>query len=743
MPKLRTYQTNFSGGLLSADAGGRVDLAAYENGCQVFDNWWPKSTGGAKRRPGSRYLNDCTNGIRLEPFIFNDTQRYLVAFNNDTNQTRRILIFQEDGTEVANFTWTDSITSMQEMSIAQLGDTMILSHQEWRSKVIKRTGATTFTLGNYEFEGQPGTNAYPKFMPFFKFAAPEVTIETSGFNGSVNIVASDTVFHPNLVGRAIRYRGKQILVTAYIAANTLVGNVLEDLDRGCLVTFTTGKPEDYEVGEICVGRDSGTKGEVIEIIGSQVVFAMIAGDWTETIGLLSGEEIEGLDSGNICKGAVASQIDPPPTAFWDEEAFSEERGWPGAVAFHSQRLWFGGSSSLPAHIFGSKVAAFFNFDTGEGLANESIQAQIATSQLTQIIDITSSRHLQVFTDVGEFYAPAYEDQPLTPETFDLVKQTSYGIKKGVPARVFDESTIYVQGRGTAIREFLWHNSQRGYSSDAISLLADDFVTDITDCEILYGGYGRPEQLMFFVNSDGTIVWFHGNRQEQIRQWGRWTTQGEYQSIAVIDDKLYAMVRRDIFNTTSNRYAIEVFDEQLTVDCGTDPLAYLATNSEGVLTNSQLDHLVGNDVAIVEHRYDVDAGALQEAIYYYGEYPVAAGGSIQLDRFTFFFVAGLKFDQLLTPMPTEMNDPTGIAGGLPKRLVSVSVLMNSTLALKVNGSAIRTYQGSTYSGAYADIKRQNGFQKFHLLGYDERPAVELVNDIPLECEVLAIAQEVEY
>ena len=93
MPNLRTYQTNFSGGLLSSDAGGRVDLAAYENGCQVFDNWWPKSTGGAMRRPGSKFLNYVQNGIRIEPFIFNDTQRYLVVFNNGTNQTQRIRIW--------------------------------------------------------------------------------------------------------------------------------------------------------------------------------------------------------------------------------------------------------------------------------------------------------------------------------------------------------------------------------------------------------------------------------------------------------------------------------------------------------------------------------------------------------------------------------------------------------------------------------------------------------------------------
>ena len=63
--------------------------------------------------------------------------------------------------------------------------------------------------------------------------------------------------------------------------------------------------------------------------------------------------------------------------------------------------------------------------------------------------------------------------------------------------------------------------------------------------MLYGGYDRPEQIAFFVNlltvTCGLVSL--SSRAEQIRTWGIWQTQGDYKSLAVIQDKLYGLVDR--------------------------------------------------------------------------------------------------------------------------------------------------------------------------------------------------------
>ena len=110
--------------------------------------------------------------------------------------------------------------------------------------------------------------------------------------------------------------------------------------------------------------------------------------------------------------------------------------------------------------------------------------------------------------------------------------------------MFDESTIFVRAQGNSVREFIWVGQNRGYSSDAISLIAEEHLNDIQEVEILYGGYDRPEQIAFFINGDGTITWSHAARAESIRTWGKWTTQGTYKSLTVIQDQLYALVYRD-------------------------------------------------------------------------------------------------------------------------------------------------------------------------------------------------------
>jgi hypothetical protein len=43
-----------------------------------------------------------------------------------------------------------------------------------------------------------------------------------------------------------------------------------------------------------------------------------------------------------------------PTTEWDEQSYSAYRGFPAAVAFHENRLWFGGTIAQPDGIWASK-----------------------------------------------------------------------------------------------------------------------------------------------------------------------------------------------------------------------------------------------------------------------------------------------------------------------------------------------------------------------------------------------------
>jgi hypothetical protein len=717
MSKFRNYQTNFSGGLLSEGMLGRLDLAQYENGCKVLTNWWPKITGGMRRRPGSIYLraDDEDTVHRIEAFVFNETQTYLFAFCDDGLGTNEIKVVDPDNGNIidnVNLPVGWGATQFAEMSVTQTGDVFFMAHESYIPLMIRRTSATTFVRENFYFEGVgPTGKAYPLKAP-----------------------GSGSFFEDRHVGRAIRYRGKQIYVDSLsfpAPTNQLIGVPQEELDQGATLNFAgapTDNPMDFEIGEIIVGRTSGIKAEVVSQTPTTLTVAMLGGYFPPA----ATEQVEGLNSGNIATLTSTVTVAPVATEDWDEEAFSPFWGYPSVIEFHSQRLWLAGSSSLPAHIFGSRVAAFFNFDVGDAFPADSIQVVISSKQVKQIHDVVSGRHLQVFTDAGEFYAPQSEDRPLIPETFNLIEQTSYGTKRYIEPKVFDESTLYVQNQGNAIREFVWVDSLRGYSSDGISLIAEEHLNDVREVEVLYGGYDRPEQITFFVNGDGTITWYHAARAEGIRTWGKWTTQGTYKSVCVIADKLYALVNRGTVALGTNADYLERFELDVTLDCAVQSLNILKSVWTG-------DHsqLAGETVQVTTSVI----GANHDPDYYLGEFEYAGATidltPIEVDNIT----VGFGFNQTLETMPIEVKDTQGVTGGLPKRLVNTDIYLASTLAVQIEGNRITTF----VAGDDLTVKPTpvTGIRKFYLLGYDERPTLVVENEVPLPVEVLSLGAEVEY
>ena len=747
MPKFRNFQTDFSGGLLSEGMLGRLDLAQYEKGCKQLDNWWPKVTGGMRRRPGTLFVDSFIDAIRMEPFIFNEEQVYIVLFSPGAGFAPKSGAFGGDTLQVLNLVtgaivfsqrnlWT--IDKVRELSITQKGDVMFISHPSDRTLQLVRLGAASFEIRLYEFEGSVSDNTYPKMMPFIKFEQPQSTMEPNGYkrDSQVTLVLVGAEWKTSNTNFIVRYRGKQILIQSFVSTTVATGIIKEELDRGAKLNFNTSltSGNDFDVGEIIVGRDSGTKAEVIETNDSNIIIAMLAGRFA------TNEEVEGLNSGHIAKISSFQNIQPPASADWDEEAFSLRRGWPGIVEFHSQRLWFGGSSSLPAHIFGSRVAAFFNFDVGDAFPADSIQVSIVGKQINLVTDIVSGRHLQVFTDVAEFYAPQSEDRPLEPLTFDLIPQTRYGSKRTVEPKVFDESTIFIQAHGSAVREFIWQANQKGYSSEAISLIAEEHLTGITEVEVLYGGYDRPEQLAFFINGDGNIIWYHSARAEGIRTWGRWTTQGSYLSLTVVQDKLYALVERTIDGEEVTY--LEVFDLDVTVDAALQTTFGSVSTSVMPDLHIQLKNTKVDVVAGTEDGVILDVDRVHDPEYYFGEFTLDSGGGLDISPLaTRMVTVGLSFTQVLEPMPIEVKDQEGVTGGMPKRIVSADVYMASTLALRLNGHSMTTFV------AQADLTQKpesvTGLKKFYLLGYSERPTVIIENRIPLPCEILSLGTEVEY
>ena len=78
-------QRSFSGGEFSPSLYARVDFAKYASALRTCRNMFIEKHGGAANRPGTTFVgevSDSSQAVRLIPFIFNNSQTYVLEFGD-------------------------------------------------------------------------------------------------------------------------------------------------------------------------------------------------------------------------------------------------------------------------------------------------------------------------------------------------------------------------------------------------------------------------------------------------------------------------------------------------------------------------------------------------------------------------------------------------------------------------------------------------------------------------------------
>ena len=520
--KLRQLKTSFASGELDPLMSMRSDTTAYTNGAKRLRNMNILPQGGCERRAGTKLLTALSGNARLVAFDFDDNEQYIVAFGH----TRADIYYLETDTVVASLTscpWTT--TNIFELNISQSGDTMIVCHPTMATQVLARTSLTAFNTSNFAFDGDDEN----VFQPYYKFAAAGSTLAVNGISGSKTVTSSVDHFTANHVNTYLKINKTSLKITGVTNATTATATIFGTLDKELIenaLTSSNGSKvmtvEDPLHGFVdgatvtITGANSIAGIAASEINTSHSITVNNADQYQITVGGSANATATTAGGGPLIKVSAANGTNTE----WKEQSFSAERGYPASTTFHDGRLWFGGSRSQPDWLWSSKVNYYFNFDTGEGEDDESIQSSIGMDRVADIRHLISNRHLQVFTANAEFYCPQGETTVLTPENFNIRRQTTFG-SNFVNAKAFDGGTIFVQKSGRTIRELLFTDTELAYSANSLSLLSTHLIQTPIDLGIFGGSTSRPEQYALFVNTDGTIANFHSVRTEKLAGWTQW------------------------------------------------------------------------------------------------------------------------------------------------------------------------------------------------------------------------------
>jgi len=400
-----------------------------------------------------------------------------------------------------------------------------------------------------------------------------------------------------------------------------------------------------------------------------------------------------------------------------EAVWSVSRGWPKSVTFHEGRMWFGGSRSRPQTLWGSKTNDFYNFDIGTGLDDEAIDVTMDTDQVNAVTALFAGRHLQVMTTGGEFYMP---DSPITPEKSAVKRQTLFG-SKPIPPKSIDGATFFVDRTGKAVREYIYTYTEEAYTSGTVSLLASHILNAPVDMDVLRGTPDDDSNYLYLVNGDGTLAVFNTLRSQEVGGWTLWQTNGTIESVAVVVDEVYFVVKRTI-DGTDYRF-IEELNKLHYTDC-----SVLQTYGTATATISNLDHLDGE-----ECRVKADGAIMPNA--------TPSSGSITLSRTASEVEVGLDFDTEITTMPLNVDFQDGPILTRKKRLVRVVLDLYESLGVFVNGQRIPDRQ---FGASILDTQPQpyTGIVEIYLNGWDRLAQVTISQQDPLPMMVIGLAIEVE-
>ena len=492
-------------------------------------------------------------------------------------------------------------------------------------------------------------------------------------------------------------------------------------------------------------------------------------------------------------------------ADWAEQLISSVHGFPQAVTFHDNRLWFAGIRDKPAGVIASQVGGYFNFDIGTGLAAEAIDVTVTGDRINEVRHLVSSRNLQLFTDGGEYFVPTSSDtSAVTPSNIIFMRQTPYGCNRAKPI-IFDGATIYAQKNGRSIREYLFSDVESAYASTSISILASQLIDNPVDMTMITGSSTRPEQFAFFTNVDGTLALFHSVRSEKIAGWTLWSTRNgdKFTSITAINENLFCVVSRVIGSSTI--FTLEKFaeDDSLTLDSSgattlsqqgapkvngasqsgsslnvdgytsapnpNDVISIAGNSTQYIIQtvnatasgftlvlNQALAASPANDavITIVEGRLHNTPAHLTSTVVYavdgtmaLGEFTTTSSDTVTFNEAHATGVnIGFNYTPILETMPVDKEIQTGPLTGQIKRISRAVIDVADTLNIALqasDGSAKSLVIRQVNFNVTQSVAKVTGKKEFYFLGYDREPTVKITQTEPLPLKVLGMAVEVVY
>lgn len=713
MSKFKDVKVNFSTGGISPRSQSRIDLEEYRNALKEIENFTILPSGGARKRNGTITLATFP-ALFVEPgfvpFIFNRKTGFIITISFKDGTGLDFKIFNEDGTEA------------------------------------------TIDVNTYNaiVDVKPAAGLDPSGFIFTQIADVIFITHSSGLVNPIIIT---------------RRTGNNFAIEAYVVSgivlNSPISTVLKVPYLDPNITPTTITP-------------SALTGAGVTLTASTSIFTVkhIGAIFKLTQLATGALRINAFTSGTVVTGTVVNDFtDLTATDNWQEQAWSDERGWPRTVCAFEQKLVWGGNAGEPDTLWGSLTGNVFHmmrrkFSQDQGAAIDKDDADppatdvslikyfgddkltdpysftLSSQEVNKIAWMVPTSVLNIGT-LGHEIVGSGGDIILSQDSVGFKPQTSYGSKPSKAALVSNE-VFFITRDGRKVRNFKFNESNGSNISTNLSILSDEFNRLGGDA---FGfkdiAHHRSRGMVWLLNENQALIGLTYDRDTNTVAWSKHTITGalKIQGISVIpnaagdSESLYLSVERFINGATvvTLEKLIDDFDAD-SIDNNSTIEQDFPVFTDGAVkvtlvgvtdTLTGLAHLEAEEVIVTKNGLR------------FGTTFTVVGGEVDLGSDQAIgdkFVTGLKFKAFLETLDVEAGGDFGPAKGSITKIDRVIVEVYKSLDCKVGDPVVNKLTPLKFEGT--DI--ESGDFRVEFSGDTSRKArVRIESDEPLPLTVLAL------
>lgn len=602
--------------------------------------------------------------------------------------------------------------------------------------------------------GKAGANGWVKIL-----YTGNKELTPSGTQGDITLTSNKNIFASSKPGAYIKLKqeiaSKTVSTSNGTTERVRVGENWKVISHGTWSgRFAIEKSDDGETWKEYrkyTSKDDynpSESGSVTEPVFLRAVCTITSGTCTVDLTAMAYDaegvvKLTEITSDSTAKAHVEKELgstDMTTNFLWG--AWSEEFGYPQTLCFFQDRLCFGGTKKQPYMVWMSRTGDYGNFSVekagGTVTDDSAVALAFVSRKQFKILHLIASTDLIVLTAGNEWTVSGSDT--VTPSKAVPKMQTTRGCSTVEPLMIGGR-IVFVQGRGSTVRDMAYSYETDSYGGNDLTLLAKHIMENV---QIVDSAYKQePDSTIYFVRSDGTMACLSYIMEQKVYAWSTIETQGKIEAVAAVqegdEDIIYLVVQREINGVTvrnieylaKNPAKSNNPDDYIMLD---NAIEYSTAEKSGGTTEIDAAELAGEKVTVIGD------GRM------YSGLTVSQDGTVTLPAAVQHAFIGLPYRSIVELPNVEIKTGDGTMQGRKKQISNCILRLSNSLGGMV-GPDINTMDLMNFDeqNAVSDIKLFTGDKHMTLPigGFNNEGRVIIVTDEPYPFNLLAVVREVSF